>query len=230
MAKVAGVDVLLQIKVGGVLTPIGGQKGASLSRSAGTIDTTDKNSQGWAENMAGVKSWSMDCDAFVVLGDASLTALYTAFDSRVALELSIRIGGATDADGYTYTGTAVITDFPEDYPQDDAVTLKLTLMGASPLARAVGSLVLPTAITKTITVPAITGFSVGLSPAVNGLTASNFVIKNYLGAVLNPTNVSTANAGVTYVIACTLPASHVATVNISKAGNDFGYEGFVVVA
>ena len=231
MAKVAGVDVLLKVETSaGVFTTIGGQKGASLSRSAGTIDTTDKNSQGWAESMAGVKSWSMDCDAFVVLGDVSLNALFTAFEARTAINVTIRIGSDTDVNGYTYSGGAVITDFPEDFPQDDAVTLKLTLMGASPLVRTVGTLVLPTAITKTITVPLTSGFSVGLSPAVLGLTASNFVIKNYLGQVLTPTNVSTVNAGVTYVVACVLPASHIATVNISKAGSDFGYEGFVVVA
>lgn len=231
MAKVAGVDVLLKVETSaGIFTTIGGQKGASLSRSAGTIDTTDKNSNGWAESMAGVKSWSMDCDAFVVLGDVSLTALHTAFENRVAINVTIRIGADNDINGYTYSGGAVITDFPEDFPQDDAVTLKITLMGASPLVRAVGTLVLPTAITKTVSVPLTSGFSIALSPAVLGLTASNFVIKNYLGQVLVPTNVSTANAGATYVVAVVLPATHIATVSAYKAGYDFGYEGFVVVA
>lgn len=139
MSKVAGVDVLLKVLTGvDTYTAIGGQKGASLSRSANTIDTTDKNSDGWAESMAGVKSWSMDCDAFVVLGDVALEALHTAFESRAALELTIRIGANDNAQGYTYTGKAVITDFPEDFPQDDAVTLTLSLQGASPLVRTVG--------------------------------------------------------------------------------------------
>ncbi|GAB6153736.1 hypothetical protein JCM17380_24860 [Desulfosporosinus burensis] len=141
MAKVAGVDVLLKVDVSGTDTALGGQKSASLSRSANTIDTTDKNSNGWAESMAGVKSWSIDCDAFVVLGDAALEALHTAFEARTPIDVTIRVGANTNAQGYTYTGSAVITDFPEDYPQDDAVSISLSLQGASPLVRTVGVVV-----------------------------------------------------------------------------------------
>lgn len=138
MAKVAGVDVLLKVKVASTMTAIGGQKSASLSRSANTIDVTDKNSNGWAESMAGIKTWSIDCDAFVVLGDDALEALFTAFEARTAIDVEIRVGANDNADGYTYTGKAVITDFPEDYPQDDAVSISLSLQGASPLVRTVG--------------------------------------------------------------------------------------------
>lgn len=138
MAKVAGVDVLLKAKVGASFVALGGQKSASLSRSANTIDTTDKNSNGWAESMAGVKSWSIDCDMFVVLGDEALEALHTAFEARTAIDVEIRVGTNDNADGYTYTGQAVIVDFPEDYPQDDAVSISLSLQGASPLVRTVG--------------------------------------------------------------------------------------------
>lgn len=140
MAKVAGVDVLLKVKTGtSTFTALGGQKSASLKRSANTIDTTDKNSNGWAESMAGVKSWSIDCDAFVVLGDLSLEALFTAFEARAAIDVTIRVGGTADINGYTYSGSAVITDFPEDYPQDDAVSISLSLQGASPLVRTKGA-------------------------------------------------------------------------------------------
>lgn len=233
MAKVAGVDVLLKVETSagsGSFITIGGQKGASLSRSAGTIDTTDKNSQGWAESMAGVKSWSMDCDAFVVLGDSALTTLFSAFEARTAINVTIRIGSDTDANGYTYSGGAVITDFPEDFPQDDAVTLKLTLMGASPLVRTVGTVVAPTVVTKTMSLPLTTGFTMALSPAVVGLSASNLVVRNYLGQAMTVTGISTVNAGATYTVLVALPASKIATVNVSMAGKDFGYEGFVVVA
>jgi TP901-1 family phage major tail protein len=139
MAKVAGVDVLLKIVSGGTSTALGGQTGATLNRSANTIDTTDKNSNGWAESMAGVKSWSIDCDMFVSLGDTALEALFTAFDARTPVEVEIRVGGDSEATGYTYTGSAVITDFPEDYPQDDAVSISMSLQGASPLVRTVGA-------------------------------------------------------------------------------------------
>lgn len=138
MAKVAGVDVLLKVDISGAATALGGQTGATLNRSANTIDVTDKNSDGWAESMAGVKSWSIDCDMFVSLGDTALETLFTAFDARTPVEVEIRIGANDSADGYTYTGSAVITDFPEDYPQDDAVSISMSLQGASPLVRTKG--------------------------------------------------------------------------------------------
>lgn len=131
--KIAGVDVLLKIKNNeGELVPVGGQKSASLSRSAETIDVSDKNSGGWSESIAGLKSWSVDCDGFVCLGDESFDLLETAFDNRTPIEVDLKIGGV---DGYTRKGSVIITDFPEDYAQDSAVTFTLTLTGASPLVK-----------------------------------------------------------------------------------------------
>lgn len=142
--KVAGVDVLLKVKKGASYIAVGGQKGASLSRSAETIDVTDKNSEGWAESIVGVKSWSVDCDGFVCLGDEAYELLETAFDNREAIEIEIKVGGET---GFTRTGSAVITDFPEEYPSDDAVTFSISLQGASKLTRKSNAAVL-TAETK----------------------------------------------------------------------------------
>lgn len=230
MAKVTGVDVLLKVKNGSTYVPVGGQKGASLKRSASTIDVTDKNSDGWAESMAGVKSWSLDCDAFVVLGDVTLELLHTAFDKRTAMEIELRVGADDDSNGYTYTGSVVIVDFPEDYPQDDAVSISISLQGASPLVRVSGTVTPPTAVTATIASPSTNGFDITLSPAVTGLTSSNLTIKSQSGAVITPTNITTSNSGATYHVACTLTSGKVATVEINKAGYDFGYTLFVVVA
>lgn len=134
--KVAGVDVLLKIKKDSGFVALGGQKGASLSRSAATIDVTDKNSNGWSENMVGIKSWSIECEGFVVLEDDALAEIHKAFENRTAIEVEIAVGSGVKA--YKYTGKAVITDFPEEYNQDDAVTFSLSLQGASPLVRQVG--------------------------------------------------------------------------------------------
>lgn len=130
--KIAGVDVILKVDVSGSKVAIGGQKGASLSRSAETIDISDKVSGGWAESMMGLKSWSIECEGFVCLGDQGFDKLHEAFDDRLPLEVEIKVGGE---DGYTYTGSVVITDFPEEYPMDDAVTYSVSLQGASPLVK-----------------------------------------------------------------------------------------------
>ena len=131
--KVAGVDVLLKVKNGSeLMVVVGGQTGASLSRSAETIDVSDKTSSGWSESIMGLKSWSVECDGFVTLGDEGLKLIHQAFDERKALEIEIKVGEET---GYTYKGSVVITDFPEEFAQDSAVTYSLSLQGASPLVR-----------------------------------------------------------------------------------------------
>ena len=131
--KVAGVDVILKVKKDSNYIAVGGQTGASLSRSAETIDVSDKTSGGWSESIMGLKSWSVDCDGFVTLGDEGFKLIHEAFDNRVPLEIEIKIG---EEGGYTYTGKVVITDFPEEYAQDSAVTYSLALQGASPHVRA----------------------------------------------------------------------------------------------
>lgn len=136
--KVAGVDVLLSLVTGDTKTPIGGQKGASLKRQAETIDVSDKTSGGWSESIMGLKSWSLECEGFVTLGDEGFEALHTSFDDRTPLDVELIVGGS---DGYTYKGKAVITDFPEEFAMDDAVTYSLTLQGASPLERVKNTIV-----------------------------------------------------------------------------------------
>lgn len=130
--KVAGVDVLLKVDIDGTKKPVGGQKGASLSRSAETIDVSDKTSGGWSESIMGLKSWSLDCEGFVTLGDEGYEKLHDAFDNREALDVEIKVG---ETGGYTYTGKVVITDFPEEFPMDDACTFSVSLQGASALKR-----------------------------------------------------------------------------------------------
>lgn len=142
LSKIAGVDVLLKVrskKVEGELIVVGGQTGASLSRSASTISTSDKTSGGWETSMVGLKSWAIEAEGFVTLGDEGQDLLELAFDARETVYAEIRIGADANADGITYTGEAVITEFSNEFNQDDAVTFSLSLEGASPLARTVGT-------------------------------------------------------------------------------------------
>jgi len=135
MSKVAGVDVLLKVKDSetGVLTVVGGQTGATLSRSANTIDTSDKTTGGWSSSMVGLKSFEISAEGFVSLGDAGQDLLEEAFDNREMVYADITIG--TDADGIQYTGGVYITSLENEFAQDDAVTFSVTLTGATPLDR-----------------------------------------------------------------------------------------------
>lgn len=130
--KLAGVDVLLKVKKGEQYIPVCAQKGLSLSRSAETIDVTDKTSGGYSESLVGLKSWGIETDGWICLGNESYELLLDAFDNREKIDVEIKVG---DENGFTYKGQCVITDFPEEFPMDDAISFSLSLAGASPLVR-----------------------------------------------------------------------------------------------
>lgn len=140
MTKIAGVDVLLKVKDSlGALTIVGGQTGASLSRSASTISVSDKTSGSWASSMAGMKTWSVEGEGFVSLGDEGQELLEKAFEDRTPITAEIRMGADSNVKGVTFTGEAVIVTLDNDFSQDDAVTFSISLEGASPLVRTVGA-------------------------------------------------------------------------------------------
>lgn len=139
MAKVAGVDVLLKVTDdAGVKQVLGGQTGSTLNREADTIEVTDKTSGGFKSSLAGLISWSVDCDGFVVLGDSAFELIEDAFLGRKEVEVEIRVGADDNADGVTYTGSGYIVDLPLEFAQDDAVTYSLSIEGASALVKTKG--------------------------------------------------------------------------------------------
>jgi TP901-1 family phage major tail protein len=126
MAKVKGIDVVLKIGA----NTLGGQRNATLNRSAELIEVTDKTSTGqWKENVSGYKEWSVDCDGLYVVSDTAYGALVTAFNAGTAVTITL-----TDSSTITYTGSAYITDFPLEAPYDDAVTYSVSLTGTGALS------------------------------------------------------------------------------------------------
>lgn len=139
MAKIAGVDVLLKVAgEDGTMIVLGGQTGATLNREAETIDTTDKTSKGFSSSMAGVISWSIDADGFVVLGDEGFDLIEETFLARKPFTAETRVGADDNADGRTYSGEVYITELPLEFAQDDAVTYSLSLQGNGELVRTIG--------------------------------------------------------------------------------------------
>lgn len=142
--KVAGVDVLLKVKNDeGISTILGGQTNSTLNREAETIDISDKTTGGFTASMAGLISWSVDCDGFVVLGDTAFDLIEQYFLDRKPVEVEIRVGASEDTDGVTYTGAGYIVDLPLEFSKDDAVTYSFSIEGASPLTREKGAVVAP---------------------------------------------------------------------------------------
>lgn len=123
--KIAGVDVL--VKTGTPAEVVGGQSGATINRSMNVIETTDKTSNGWVTKIGGTKEWSVELEAFMVVGDAGFVALNTAFKNRTEVDVEVAVAGIT------FAGKALISDFPIELPQDDAVTFSITLEGTGEL-------------------------------------------------------------------------------------------------
>ncbi len=129
MANVKGLDLLISVGTGVDQKVLGGQRNATLNRSAEMIDVTDKLGGGWKENMASFKEWSIDCDGLYVADDAAFAVLETAFETGVEVQIELAKGVTL-----VYSGAAYITDFPIEAPYDDALTYSISLSGTAALA------------------------------------------------------------------------------------------------
>lgn len=86
--------------------PLGGQQNATITRQAEMIDITNKINDDWTKNLAGKKSWSIQCSGLYVIDDKAFALLEDAFMNNKSITVTIPIGN------YRLTGKALITDFP----------------------------------------------------------------------------------------------------------------------
>lgn len=145
---VRGVAVLIEVQdaATGEYSKVAAQRGGTLNRSADTLDASSKEDYGWANNEAGIKSWSIDCDGLFVENNQGFNDLNAAWVNGDCVRVRVRFPS-----GLTYVGQAIITDFPIDFPYDDAVTYSLTFEGKGALVSAQTT---PTVLPKSITLGA----------------------------------------------------------------------------
>lgn len=129
---VAGKDIIVGIfTTNDELLAIGGQRDFTLNRSAETVDTASKDTQGgWSSSVAGMKEWSLDSGGVYVIGDQSHVLLTRAFNDSAPV--CIKVVNIKQKMGL-WGGLAVITDYPIEAPYDDAMTYSITLTGIGPL-------------------------------------------------------------------------------------------------
>lgn len=129
-----GLDVLIKVNVGTEDSPeyvaVGAQRGASMSRSAETLDKTSKDSDGWQESLAGLKSWTISTDGLLILDDEGYTALEDAYmmSENVLVQFSTK-------SGTMYEGEAIITTIDLDAPYDDLTTYTAEFQGTGELKK-----------------------------------------------------------------------------------------------
>ena len=119
----AGLNVVLYIGD----KPVSGQQNASLRRSMVPINITNQITGDWRENLAGLRSWRVNCDGMYVVNAESLAALEDAFINNEEIDISMQINNKK------YFGRALITDFPLSSTFNAQFKYKLQLLGSGEL-------------------------------------------------------------------------------------------------
>lgn len=106
---------------------LAGQTQASLVETRAAINITNRINPQWEENIAGTRSWRIQCNGLYVNSANTLSMLQDAFMGNGELTVSITL------DGIKYTGTALLTDFPVGAPFGQGLTYRVSLLGTGEL-------------------------------------------------------------------------------------------------
>ena len=106
----AGKDIIVGVfTTDDVLLALGGQRDFTLNRSAETVDTASKDTQGgWSSSVAGMKEWSLDSGGIYVIGDQSHALLTQAFNNGDPV--CVKVVDIKNQTGL-WGGLAVVTDY-----------------------------------------------------------------------------------------------------------------------
>lgn len=115
-----------------VYTVVGGQRNATLTETAETIDTTSADSNGDQEFDYGLSTWTVSCDGLYVPTDSAYVALKTAIrDKKKVLVQISEDGAAVDQ------GTALVTSRSVTGTYNAESTYSIELQGSGALGAAV---------------------------------------------------------------------------------------------
>jgi TP901-1 family phage major tail protein len=135
MAIVNATDVVLSIDTGAgsSYVKILHATSANLTINREMRDSTTKDSSGWSESLAGLKSWELSGDGFVdfdnsgtgIETDELITQMIAA-----APTVTVEFGNSEK----TYTGSAFITSISLDAGVEENATYSISLQGTGALA------------------------------------------------------------------------------------------------
>jgi len=128
--QACGTDLILLVEG----TAIAHCTNHTLNTTTATRDATTKDSAGWADNLPGVKSWTVDFSGLyhyaAAYGMSDLFALQTA-----GTPVSLRFTNSTSGDKY-FHGEAYVTGLSIDSPSEENVTYSGTFIGTGVLTEA----------------------------------------------------------------------------------------------
>ena len=129
--KLMGREVLVFLDFGEdatyddpVWSLIGGQRTADFNNSADSIDTSDRNSNGYGDSEPGMKTTEISMELIIKPSDPTIAQLYDAYNNNEAVDILRWVnGGRSTRNWYS------ITEMSESAAYDDASILTLTLSG-----------------------------------------------------------------------------------------------------
>lgn len=118
-----GLDVILSLNN----KKLGGQHNATLNRTMSPITVTNKINGEWENSLSGIKSWTLNCAGLIIKDEESFQELESCFSAGTPVNVELA------DDKVSYTGTALITNFPISAPYNQNFSYSLALLGTSEL-------------------------------------------------------------------------------------------------
>lgn len=136
MATVNGSAFRLYTNTGTVGSPvytgITGEGSCTIEIKQDAVDITSKDSSGWIENTAILKSWSGSITGKYAAGDAAAVAITTGI---IAGTTSVLFKMKTIDTNQMYSGSILYTSVSYDAPYDNIVTFNISFVGTGTLTR-----------------------------------------------------------------------------------------------
>lgn len=132
--KQTGTDILFLAMVSGVLTAVGGQRDCNLSIGGEAIDVSSKDTDQWAENLAGRSDWTADGESITMIDpdaeelEPTIRELFLSLSKGTKIDAEISMPG-----NVRFTGTAIVTSLDFGAPDNDAATSSWEVQGDGPL-------------------------------------------------------------------------------------------------
>lgn len=130
MAKKLGDLVKLEVSADNItFTEVEFQQGGTTTRSASPADVSNKDSNRWAEAIAGFRNWELSATGVWSDGATGQEIIRNAWEDGSDLYAKfVQTLGAVEN-----SGQVLVTDFSEDDPHDAASAISMTLQGTGAL-------------------------------------------------------------------------------------------------
>ena len=119
---------------------------ATININHSTRSTSNKESGGWDENMEGMRSWDVSCDALyawlqpdgTAITKRTMSDMFTDYiDTRASFELTWGSKTTTGIGFTKYVGTAWLTSSSITAATEDTATFTVSFQGSGPLVQTI---------------------------------------------------------------------------------------------